>query len=1724
MHAPLSADSNSLFGCCLLLVITLVMRETQHITATYYQRFTILLHGLQNMDTSSSSLRDFERALQRTAARCTRKYYSFKMSITVLYILLFFFLMFVFTDTGLPMMTKAMLSLVLPSLIILLQKKMKDSGVERGDEALLRMSRTVLEPSCGLSYDSRTGRVSDRFRPAYHGTAVVGQNKDTDVRDSYASLFFYLFIYFCSLLAEPNRLIQYLPFAPSTLSKVQNIYIYLPGIMWGRLILFSVGLLLIVAGVPTSEARRLVAVGDLHGDYNQTLAVLRLAGLIDEFDNWGGADAILVQTGDILDVGPDDLLIVRFLMKLGAQARKAGGDVHQLLGNHEIRNFRGDFSKVDPGSLQKDGGQAGREFILSNKTKLGMYLRTRKAVFHYGPFLFMHGGFSTATSEMITSLSKVEEFNTLLREALVTGTVSSDLARSGLDLSESDGLVANPILVRTILTVKCDSLVKVLDKHFKGIQSVVVGHVPHDYDDWRLCGGRLIDIDFRMSRWKKGDPGHVAALEIEESNWHTQLLQATVEYMDPVPEKVGRREHFLRLCGFIIGLVFAMVIIMYLLRLREARMARTAGLRGDGLSGARPYGQPNNNNKNNKASKFINAGCPHGSGGIVCRKIIFSSFYIIPDYFAFCLSDTCLSISLLCLLHLKDAACERFLKPKKVVNPDELLPLGENDRSIRVVFHAQLKDDIEGSFHQLQCSNVIVKAKLGVEEECLSLADAVANEVMMHQVGQASKKEPNLTMKSVVDDSGHTSFLLAQRRIALSLPLMSQLCSGFSNEYVSFHGPAAVEAAPSAPVKGKKGETVPKASKERRKPSIASNFVGACLSRVNFRFEDILHVSSKRYEVDLGESGKSFVETWVELVCQDAPLAPPAVLQKYRPVSVVIHSVELSQALLQDEDEMGILSDTNVLDGAKEDGGEPSSTQTQTQEGIYAVIECLGHTITTPALPVRRCIAGASEDKSDLFRTLIFLGHSTPLRVLQRIMFEQVSVSVHRQEQRSVVLDDEESTAKLHFGSGSFSVKPLVEHNQTYFCESLQLLPNRTSLTTTESTLTCACTVSMSLDFFTPLEPVQHVNELGEPTERSFMTRGILVMPYAPDWAEAAIGALLRELLKSKRAGPDSDVTAYVQPQMEEVAEDTPAPKKGREKKKSASGEGARASSRGSSKESKKGKRGKAAPPTPPPPPTRTAFEEPFKVISPEGISGFEVIDGEIRLICLEGPAAEVHHILKSTAEACRYPPELKVMYNSEIFIPSRRYVKFPPLVTPPDLTKRPKVHEEVRAGVVVHEDGPAVPEIKDAEAGVEAEAGGTGGRVHRIRLREPLSSLAKQQRYLLHRTLSESCLSCFQKLFHLSKCENIWDALRRQFFPCAADLISLERSFGQTLDLTDIFARTNYVNLSAIMAEDATRTFYDTATTVPRIHEVDVANLTEEDVGLLTSFQGRLLSKPKRIPGEVTRRYSTCMWMCTQEGQAVLCAFPRDVPGGTIKYELEGQVVRVGRILLLYVMEFHSISNSITCSKNPNYEEFLRRRRWCEKQLALLAGEHKRRERRLPTLNKGAQIRDLPMHVEAGDSPSDSDGEYADPPPEDRATSIGSTEAEFTEYWENRFAKPRSTKSSTILQYINRQEKPTADDYAMMWQMYRQRAPPVEKPKPIGPSLLRLYTMYGRKQTFHFVYLKYGMALDRDQHDPIEKEDIFLLCSCVSRAGSPFFALFSLFFFLPLVLAKINK
>ena len=97
---------------------------------------------------------------------------------------------------------------------------------------------------------------------------------------------------------------------------------------------------------------RVVAIGDLHGDYEQYIKVMRSAGLLDNKDKWSGGKTHLVQTGDITDRGADSRKIIDHIVKLAKQAKRKGGYVHMLIGNHEAMNVTGDLRYVSTGEYK----------------------------------------------------------------------------------------------------------------------------------------------------------------------------------------------------------------------------------------------------------------------------------------------------------------------------------------------------------------------------------------------------------------------------------------------------------------------------------------------------------------------------------------------------------------------------------------------------------------------------------------------------------------------------------------------------------------------------------------------------------------------------------------------------------------------------------------------------------------------------------------------------------------------------------------------------------------------------------------------------------------------------------------------------------------------------------------------------------------------------------------------------------------------------------------------------------------------------------------------------------------------------------------------------------------------------------------------------------------------------------------------------------------------------
>lgn len=66
----------------------------------------------------------------------------------------------------------------------------------------------------------------------------------------------------------------------------------------------------------SDDGNRLIAIGDIHGDLGQAKKVLQLMKVVDENGTWAAGRSTVIQTGDLVDRGPDSLEVVKLFEDL----------------------------------------------------------------------------------------------------------------------------------------------------------------------------------------------------------------------------------------------------------------------------------------------------------------------------------------------------------------------------------------------------------------------------------------------------------------------------------------------------------------------------------------------------------------------------------------------------------------------------------------------------------------------------------------------------------------------------------------------------------------------------------------------------------------------------------------------------------------------------------------------------------------------------------------------------------------------------------------------------------------------------------------------------------------------------------------------------------------------------------------------------------------------------------------------------------------------------------------------------------------------------------------------------------------------------------------------------------------------------------------------------------------------------------------------------------------
>ncbi len=247
------------------------------------------------------------------------------------------------------------------------------------------------------------------------------------------------------------------------------------------------------------KVNKFAAISDIHGQYDLMRSLLITHGIVDEQNEWTYGDGHLVIVGDVFDRGGKVTECLWFIFELEKKAKKKGGRVHMLLGNHELMVLHGDYRYLNPKYLYI-GGYLDRAYseMFSDQTILGSWLRSKKVTISINDFVFVHGGFSKGVLERESSLMKI---NSIFTDQIIPdryiqkreGSLISELYFENGPLWYRGYAEPNNFDIK-----QAEQLLEILNK-----ESIIIGHtsMPQIFS---LFGNSIILIDSSIKFGKTG--------------------------------------------------------------------------------------------------------------------------------------------------------------------------------------------------------------------------------------------------------------------------------------------------------------------------------------------------------------------------------------------------------------------------------------------------------------------------------------------------------------------------------------------------------------------------------------------------------------------------------------------------------------------------------------------------------------------------------------------------------------------------------------------------------------------------------------------------------------------------------------------------------------------------------------------------------------------------------------------------------------------------------------------------------------------------------------------------------------------------------------------------------------------------------------------------------------------------------------------------------------------
>lgn len=224
------------------------------------------------------------------------------------------------------------------------------------------------------------------------------------------------------------------------------------------------------------NVEKILAFGDLHGHYSALVKFMQHHGVIDGKFQWSWDSGHVVILGDVFDRGDEVTETLWLIYQLDQQARRQGGRVHLLLGNHEVMVMLNDTRYLNR-KYELFSNYFMRDYasFYDTVSVLGRWLHSRNTIITINDLLFSHAGISP---EVLQTGIPLEKVNSVLLDYLNTDPSQprKDAALMRLLLNENGplwyrGYMMNGVTDDLISQTDVERVLKYYDVH-----KIIIAH------------------------------------------------------------------------------------------------------------------------------------------------------------------------------------------------------------------------------------------------------------------------------------------------------------------------------------------------------------------------------------------------------------------------------------------------------------------------------------------------------------------------------------------------------------------------------------------------------------------------------------------------------------------------------------------------------------------------------------------------------------------------------------------------------------------------------------------------------------------------------------------------------------------------------------------------------------------------------------------------------------------------------------------------------------------------------------------------------------------------------------------------------------------------------------------------------------------------------------------------------------------------------------------------